>query len=168
MTNVISQDQPGLAAPRTERGALLAEVRGSVLRLLDALHIPPGRIRVSVQDVAVELEFPVPEAAVRPGTTAPAVPAPRAAPADHDPPAPAHHAVTSVTVGTFYRSPQPGAPPFVHIGDVVQAGQQLAIVEAMKLMLPVEADVSGRIREVLKDDGQPVEFGEALYLIERT
>jgi len=70
--------------------------------------------------------------------------------------------VCSPTVGTFYRSPEPGAPPFVAEGDPVQSGQQLAIVEAMKMMLPVEAARDGRVTRILKTDGEPVEYGEPL------
>jgi acetyl-CoA carboxylase biotin carboxyl carrier protein len=70
--------------------------------------------------------------------------------------------VCAPSVGTFYRSPEPGAPPFVTEGDLVQSGQQIAIVEAMKLMLPVEAARAGRVTRVLKTDGEPVEYGEPL------
>jgi len=75
------------------------------------------------------------------------------------------HAITAATVGTFYRAPEQGAPPFVEVGDTVRPGQQVAIVEAMKLMIPVEAGVYGRVREVLVADVQPVEFGEPLLLL---
>lgn len=158
---------------------LLAEVRGSVLRLLADLPTPPGRIRVSARDIAVELEWPA-EAVPVPGPPvalpASGLPAPTGPPAPGPPAAPApcgddsagHHQVTAPTVGTFCCRPEPGAPPFVEVGEAVRAGQQLAIVEAMKLMIPVEADVDGRVREVLKDDGQPAEYGEPLFLIERT
>lgn len=70
--------------------------------------------------------------------------------------------VCSPSVGTFYRAPEPGAPPFVAEGDPVQPGQQIAIVEAMKLMLPVEATRAGRVIRILKSDGEPVEYGEPL------
>jgi acetyl-CoA carboxylase biotin carboxyl carrier protein len=65
----------------------------------------------------------------------------------------------------FYRCPEPGADPFVREGDVVTTGQQIAIIEAMKLMLPVEAERAGRIVEVLKGDGEPVEYGEPLFAL---
>ena len=68
-------------------------------------------------------------------------------------------------VGVFYRSPEPGADPFVREGDVVTTGQQIAIIEAMKLMLPVEAERAGRIVEVLKGDGESVEYGEPLFAL---
>lgn len=76
------------------------------------------------------------------------------------------YAVNSPFVGTFYRAPSPGAPPFVEIGDIVQKGKTLCIVEAMKLMNEIEAEVSGKVVQILKKDGDSVEFGEPLFLIE--
>ncbi len=73
--------------------------------------------------------------------------------------------VRAPLVGTFYRAPEPGARPFVEVGDIVQVGQQVAIVEAMKLMNPIVADRAGRVSEVLVDDGQPVEFDQMLILL---
>jgi acetyl-CoA carboxylase biotin carboxyl carrier protein len=69
-------------------------------------------------------------------------------------------------VGTFYRAPAPGAEPFVGEGDVVKPGQVLCIIEAMKLMNEIEAKVSGRIARVLVENGQPVEYGQHLFLVE--
>lgn len=75
------------------------------------------------------------------------------------------HTVKSPIVGTFYDAPSPGAPPFVKPGDVVESGQVLCIVEAMKLMNEIEADASGEIVKRLVTTGQPVEYGQALFLI---
>jgi acetyl-CoA carboxylase biotin carboxyl carrier protein len=75
-------------------------------------------------------------------------------------------AVEAPMVGTFYRAPKPDAPPFVAEGDVVKEGQVLCIVEAMKLMNEIEAKVSGRIVKVVVENGQPVEFGQSLFLVE--
>jgi acetyl-CoA carboxylase biotin carboxyl carrier protein len=75
-------------------------------------------------------------------------------------------AVEAPMVGTFYRAPKPDAPPFVAEGDVVKEGQVLCIVEAMKLMNEIEAKVSGRIVKVVVENGQPVEFGQSLFLME--
>ena len=69
-------------------------------------------------------------------------------------------------VGTFYRAPSPNAPPFVAEGDVVKEGQALCIIEAMKLMNEIEAKVAGRIVRVLVENGQPVEYGQALFQVE--
>jgi acetyl-CoA carboxylase biotin carboxyl carrier protein len=74
--------------------------------------------------------------------------------------------VEAPMVGTFYRAPKPDAPPFVAEGDVVKEGQVLCIVEAMKLMNEIEAKVAGRIVKVVVENGQPVEFGQSLFLME--
>jgi acetyl-CoA carboxylase biotin carboxyl carrier protein len=76
------------------------------------------------------------------------------------------HVVTSPIVGTFYRSPNPDSDPFAKVGDVVEKGQTLCIVEAMKLMNEIEADVSGTIVAIYPQNAQPVEFGEKLFAIQ--
>ena len=97
-----------------------------------------------------------------PGT--PAAPAaPAAAPA---PAAPRLIEVKSPMVGTFYRAPEPGAEPYVKAGSRISTGQTLCIIEAMKIMNELEADVSGTVREVLIEDAQPVEFGQVLFRVE--
>jgi acetyl-CoA carboxylase biotin carboxyl carrier protein len=75
------------------------------------------------------------------------------------------HEVKSPIVGTFYESPSPGAPPFVKVGDQVEVGQVLCIVEAMKLMNEIESDVAGEIVKRIASSGQPVEYGQALFAI---
>ena len=75
------------------------------------------------------------------------------------------HEVKSPIVGTFYDSPSPGAPTFVQVGDQVEVGQVLCIVEAMKLMNEIESDAAGEIVKCLVSNGQPVEFGQPLYSI---
>ena len=107
------------------------------------------------QPVTVAQPMPVP------------VPAPEAAPA----PAPAAPQqtgtpLTSPMVGTFYRAPSPGADPFVKVGDTVKKGQVVCIIEAMKLLNEVEADMDGTVKEVCVENGQPVEFGQSLFIIE--
>ncbi len=74
--------------------------------------------------------------------------------------------VESPMVGTFYRAPAPGADPYVKEGDLVQKGTVICIIEAMKLMNEIEAEVKGRIARILVENGQPVEFGQTLFLIE--
>lgn len=74
--------------------------------------------------------------------------------------------ITSPIVGIFHSSPSPGAPPFVELGSTVKKGQVLCIIEAMKLMNEIESDVNGVISKILVGDGQPVEYGEPLFLIE--
>jgi acetyl-CoA carboxylase biotin carboxyl carrier protein len=75
------------------------------------------------------------------------------------------HTVTSPMVGTFYESPSPGAPAFVKPGDQIEAGQVLCIIEAMKLMNDIESDVAGEIVKRLVTNGQPVEYGQALFTV---
>ncbi|HUH94091.1 MAG TPA: acetyl-CoA carboxylase biotin carboxyl carrier protein [Casimicrobiaceae bacterium] len=85
------------------------------------------------------------------------------------PPAPAvgteGHVVKSPMVGTFYRSASPGAKPFVEVGDAVQVGDPLCIIEAMKLMNEIEADQAGTVKAILVENGQPVEYGQPLVVI---
>lgn len=76
--------------------------------------------------------------------------------------------LTSPFVGNFYRAPSPEAPPFVEAGSRVRHGQTLCIVEAMKLMNEIEADTSGTVEEILVENGQPVEFGQALFRIRKS
>lgn len=76
------------------------------------------------------------------------------------------HEVTSPMVGTFYRAPAPDAPPYVEVGDRVQKGQTLCILEAMKLMNELESDVSGVVREIAVQNSEPVEYGQLLFRIE--
>lgn len=124
------------------------------------------KIRVAkTLTAAVQMAAPAPVAHAAPvHAAAPAAPAEAAAPA-----APARakgDEVKSPMVGTVYLQPQPGADPFVKVGDTVQAGQTLFIVEAMKTMNPIPAPKSGKIVEILVEDAQPVEFGEPLAIIE--
>jgi acetyl-CoA carboxylase biotin carboxyl carrier protein len=76
------------------------------------------------------------------------------------------HVITAPMVGTFYASPSPGAKPFVEIGDEIKAGQVLCIIEAMKMMNQIEADKSGRIASIMARNGDPVEFGQPLFVVE--
>ncbi|HZR03714.1 MAG TPA: acetyl-CoA carboxylase biotin carboxyl carrier protein [Burkholderiales bacterium] len=75
------------------------------------------------------------------------------------------HVVKSPMVGTFYRAPNPGSKPFVEVGDKVSPGDTLCIIEAMKLLNEIEADHGGTIKEIYVENGQPVEYGEPLFLI---
>jgi acetyl-CoA carboxylase biotin carboxyl carrier protein len=96
-----------------------------------------------------------------------------AAEAPHVPPGPpgsgereGFHVITAPIVGTFYRSANPDAEPFVKVGDVVEKGKTLCIVEAMKLMNEIEADISGTVVSIYPQNAQPVEFGEKLFAIQ--
>ena len=97
-----------------------------------------------------------------------AVPAPVSAAAAAAPAAEAEAGVTLVKspiVGTFYRTPDPSAPPFVDVGDRIRVGQVLCIIEAMKLMNEIEAEVAGEVVKVHRESGQPVQYGDALFSI---
>lgn len=97
---------------------------------------------------------------------APVTPAAPAAPAAAAPALPAGHVLTAPMVGTFYRAPSPDSPPFVEVGKTVAAGDVVCIIEAMKLMNQIEADKAGVVAAILVEDGQPVEFGQPLVVIE--
>jgi acetyl-CoA carboxylase biotin carboxyl carrier protein len=107
-------------------------------------------------------------AAAAPALSAPLAPVSSAAPVAAQPAAPAvaADAVKSPMVGTVYRSPQPGAPNFIEVGTEVKAGQTLLIIEAMKTMNQIPAPRAGKVTQVYVQNGSPVEYGEALVLIE--
>ncbi len=96
---------------------------------------------------------------------APAAPAVTSASAEEAPTSLEGHIVKSPMVGTFYRAGSPGAKPFVEVGDTVEAGQTVCVIEAMKLMNEIEADKSGVIKAIMVENGQPVEYGESLMMI---
>jgi acetyl-CoA carboxylase biotin carboxyl carrier protein len=100
---------------------------------------------------------------------APGAPASTAAAATATPapePEPTGHVVKSPMVGTFYRSPSPGAASFVELGQAVKAGDTLCIIEAMKLLNEIEAEVGGVVKQILVENGQPVEYGQPLFVID--
>jgi acetyl-CoA carboxylase biotin carboxyl carrier protein len=106
-----------------------------------------------------------------PVATTVAMPAPPPAtaesmPADTKPEAPAGHIVKSPMVGTFYRAPSPGASAFVEVGSSVKVGDTLCIIEAMKMLNQIEADKAGVVKAVLVENAEPVEYGQALFVIE--
>ena len=108
---------------------------------------------------------PAPVVAAPPATVvAPAAPAAPTAPAE--PPAETGHVVKSPMVGTFYRASSPGAKAFAEVGDSVKEGQAICIIEAMKIMNEIEADKAGTITKILVENGQAVEFGQPLFVIE--
>ena len=118
---------------------------------------------------------PAPVAPTSPATliAAPLASVPATAGTAGSPPAPAPatpeptgHVVKSPMVGTFYRSPSPGASSFVELGQAVKPGDTLCIIEAMKLLNEIEAEVGGVVKEILVDNGQPVEYGQPLFIID--
>ncbi len=117
----------------------------------------PAQYYAPPQQLAAPAPAPV-AAAAAPVAAAPAAPAPKAA--DN------RHILKSPMVGTFYRSPSPGAKSFVEVGQTVKAGQTLCIIEAMKMLNQIEADRAGVVVEVLADNEKPVEFDQPLFAID--
>ncbi|GAA0941687.1 acetyl-CoA carboxylase biotin carboxyl carrier protein [Nonomuraea longicatena] len=120
----------------------------------------PSRIAIRAVEHVVEIEWPGRQQEEEPPRSAPGpepAPAPQAVPEGH--------VVAAPLVGTFYRAPQPGAEPFVRVGDLVGVGQTLAIVEAMKLMNKIDAEVAGRVAEIYPSDGEPVQYDQPLVRI---
>ena len=131
---------------------------------IDELEIHEGEesVRISRNSTRVAAApIAAPVAAAAPAPVAAAAPAPAPAAAAE----PEGHVLRSPMVGTFYRSPSPGAKAFVEEGQSVQAGDVLCIVEAMKMMNQIEADKSGTIGKILVEDGQPLEFDQPLFTI---
>jgi acetyl-CoA carboxylase biotin carboxyl carrier protein len=129
------------------------------------LEIQEGeeRVRITRATPSATTNVTLPISAA-PGLTIPLASA--AAPAVAEAAEPTGHVVKSPMVGTFYRSAQPGAKAFVEVGDSVAVGDTLCIIEAMKLMNEIEADKAGVVKQVLVENGQPVEFGQPLIVIE--
>jgi len=119
-----------------------------------------GKVRIVKFSQATQPVAPVQEAAQVAAVAPAAAPQAPAAPA-----APAGHAVKAPMVGTFYRAPNPGASPFVEVGQSVKEGDALCIIEAMKLLNEIEADKTGVIKEILVENGEPVEYGQPLFVI---
>ncbi|MCC7546988.1 MAG: acetyl-CoA carboxylase biotin carboxyl carrier protein [Burkholderiales bacterium] len=127
------------------------------------LEVTEGEEKVRIARVGQAGQFmAAPPPAVMHPPAAPVLAAPAAVPAEDKIEG---HVVKSPMVGTFYRAPSPGAKTFVEMGDKVSPGDTLCIIEAMKLLNEIEADHGGTIKEVYAENGQPVEYGEPLFLI---
>lgn len=153
-----------MISERAEHHSALGEVCTHAAQLISTASTPLLRLTVRAGDAVVELEWPPPA----PGPAG--SPRPQAAAAEPEPSAAMQpgspHYIRAEMVGTFYRATEPGAEPFVSLGDEVQAGQQVAILEVMKLMIPVAADRAGRVVDVLVHDGSPVEYGASLIALD--
>ncbi|MFL6076065.1 MAG: acetyl-CoA carboxylase biotin carboxyl carrier protein [Mycobacteriales bacterium] len=157
---------------------VVSALRAELRQFAGELHGPVRRIRIRAGEVAVEVEWQ-PTAGHGPRTlpshALAALPAPPTATEPTEPTEPPavepvdgtgeRTVVTSPMVGTFYHAPEPGADPYVSVGDEVEAGQVVGIVEAMKLMNPIAAEVPGTVVEVLVGNAQPVEFGQPLLAL---
>jgi acetyl-CoA carboxylase biotin carboxyl carrier protein len=132
----------------------LVQVREQVVELLARLDRPPRTLRLTAGEVTLDIDWADAAQGVVPA-------------APGSPPVTAGDTVylRSPAVGVFYHASEPGADPFVSVGSVVRPGDQIGIVEAMKLMMPVEATRAGRITAVVKGDGETVEFDEPLFAL---
>lgn len=140
---------------------LVSESNVSELEITEA----EGKVRI-VKSSGAPVVMQQPVAMVAAPATAPAAGAPGAPAAEAAPAVPAGHAVKSPMVGTFYRSASPGAKPFVELGSVVKEGETICIIEAMKILNEIEADKSGTVTKILSENGQAVEYGQPLFIIE--
>lgn len=141
---------------------LVSESNVSELEITEA----EGKVRIVKSGGTVVQQYA--PAAAQPAAAAPAA-APVAglpAPAATAPAAPTGHVIKSPMVGTFYRSSSPGAKPFVEVGSQVKEGETICIIEAMKILNEIEADKSGTITRILGENGQAVEYGQPLFVIE--
>ncbi|RQP23251.1 acetyl-CoA carboxylase biotin carboxyl carrier protein [Piscinibacter terrae] len=148
---------------------LVSESNISELEITEA----DGKVRIVKSDPAAvaaqPMHIPAMTMAAQPTpvqTAAQAAQAAAAAPAPAAEAAPAGHAVKSPMVGTFYRSSSPGAKSFVEVGSEIKEGEPICIIEAMKIMNEIEADKTGKVTRILVENGQAVEFGQPLFIIE--
>ena len=141
---------------------LVSESNVSELEITEA----EGKVRI-VKSAPMSAAAPVTYSMAPAPVAAPVVPAVEAVPLAVAAAAePVGHTVKSPMVGTFYRASSPGAKPFVEIGDTIKEGETICIVEAMKILNEIEADKSGTVTKILVDNGQAVEYGQPLYVIE--
>jgi len=163
-----ARKSPGKGAENSRGGPMsgveLAEIK-RLIRLV--LETGIGELEVSGGGRTVRISARPEGAALSAQTAGPAERASAAAETPAPPAAPdTTVAITSPMVGTFYRAPAPDADPYVEVGDRVEMGQTVCIVEAMKLMNEIEADTRGRIVQILVENAQPVEFGQKLFLVQ--
>jgi len=171
--------KPLRAKESTDRGWSLKEIQDLIDVLVEReitefeMEQSGLRVRIKRGDAhstnpgAASLSFAVP-ASPAPAPAGPPLPVAEASPAPVETSTEAPeglHLIKSPIVGTFYSAPAPNAPPFVKLGDVVQVGQVLCIIEAMKLMNEIESEVAGELVRVYVENGQPVEYGQSLFAI---
>ncbi|MFL6277169.1 MAG: acetyl-CoA carboxylase biotin carboxyl carrier protein [Blastocatellia bacterium] len=146
-----------------EKGFAEFEIEHEGFRLHISRFKEPAVIQAAPTPVILSAPLPVAAETVAPAVAQPSTPAPP--PARPEPPKieSAQNLIRSPIVGTFYRSPSPQAKPFVNVGDRVEADQVVCIIEAMKLMNEIQAEISGVIAEIYVQNGQPVEYGQPLF-----
>ena len=141
---------------------LVSESNISELEITEA----DGKVRIVKADPAAAAQTHYAPSTPMPVAMAPAAAAPAGVAAPVAPPVEVGHTVKSPMVGTFYRSANPGSKPFVELGDAIKEGEPICIIEAMKIMNEIEADKSGTVTRILCENGQAVEFGQPLFIIE--
>jgi acetyl-CoA carboxylase biotin carboxyl carrier protein len=142
-----------------------------LIELLEESDVAEIEIHEGEESVRISRHGSAPAAmampAVMPQATAPVAAAAPAAPTtEESEPEVTGHAVRSPMVGTFYRSPSPGSKAFVEVGQQVSAGDTLCIIEAMKILNQIESDKSGTVKQILVENGEPVEYNEPLFIID--
>lgn len=141
---------------------LVSESNVSELEITEA----EGKVRIVKGGGASMQAFAAPMTMVAPAVTTGAAGAALPLAAGPAPAESTDHAVKSPMVGTFYRSASPGAKPFVEVGDSIKVGETVCIIEAMKILNEIEADKAGTVKQILCENGQAVEYGQALFIIE--
>ena len=147
--------EKGIVSLELEQAGVKVRIEG---KSAQPTYIPAFAPSGQQQEIPMMQASPAP--ALNPAPAAAAPPAPVADVND-----PSIHIITSPIVGTFYRTPNPEAAPFVNVGDRISKGQVLCIVEAMKLMNEIESDIEGTITQIFPQNGQPIEYGEKLYAV---
>ncbi len=142
-----------------------------LIELLDESGVAEIEIKEGEESVRISRQMsavaaPIPQQIIAAPAAAPAVAAPATEEAPAAEPEISGHKITSPMVGTFYRAASPGATPFTEVGQTVSEGDTLCIIEAMKILNQIEADKSGTVKAILVENGQPVEFGQPLFVIE--
>lgn len=155
-------ENPREVSPETIAAAVeaLPDLRSEAVRLASELPGTPQHLRVETAGNSLEIDW---DTAAEPSERQVVSQPPDSGSSS---PEPEGHPIAAPLVGTFYRASGPGEEPFVQVGDVVTAGQQVAIVEAMKLMNAVEAERPGTVTAVLVEDGEMVEFGQPLLVLD--
>jgi acetyl-CoA carboxylase biotin carboxyl carrier protein len=137
-----------------------------IRRWTTTIRISKGGLSVPGQPVSYNVALPTGATGATGGAGGPAPVAPVAPAAPAEAPKAALIDIKSPMVGTFYAQPEPGADPYVRVGSRIKPGQTLCIIEAMKIMNPLDAEVAGVIREIPAQDAQPVEFGQVLFRVD--
>jgi acetyl-CoA carboxylase biotin carboxyl carrier protein len=181
VARLFGKDKPADPASSSSAAEVLKQLQDSALGLLAGLDRAPKSLRIRADQVEIEVEWPEQERVAVPAAAAFVSPDTGATLVHGAPSGSANGSGAGVpggtddgsieymvahTVGVFYRAPEPGAKPFVEPGDVIAQGQQIGIIEAMKLMIPVESEVAGRVVEVLVTNGAQVEYGDRLFSLE--